>query len=72
MKELRGSLKKELTSREAEILGLLAEGYSNKLIALTLGIKLQTVKNHNTNILLKLGVRNRTEAALKLLTKRAT
>ena len=57
---------KELTEREAEILSLMAMGKSNKLIALELGIKLQTVKNHITVIFLKLGVKNRTEAALKI------
>jgi len=60
---------KELTSREAEIASLLAKGYSNKLIGIELRIKLQTVKNHITTIFLKLGVQNRTQAALKVLTK---
>ena len=63
---------KELTEREAEILRLIAKGYRNIHIAIVLGIKLQTVKNHIAIIFLKLGVDNRTEAALKLLTKQAT
>lgn len=60
---------KELTNRETEILSLIAEGKSNKLIAVELGIKLQTVKNHNTTIFLKLGVQNRTQAAMKAIDK---
>jgi len=63
---------KELTSREMEILRLIAKGYPNKRIALELEMKLQTVKNHITAIFLKLGVQNRTEAALKLLTNRVS
>ena len=63
---------KELTNRETEIANLMAKGYPNKLIAIELGMKLQTVKNHITNIFIKLGVDNRTEAALKLLTKQVT
>jgi len=59
----------KLTEREAEIVSLIAEGKSNKDIAIELGMAEQTVKNHITKIFLKLGVRNRTEAALKLLTK---
>lgn len=60
---------KELTDREMEILGLIAKGYPNKRIALELGMKLQTVKNHITKIFLKLGVENRTQAALKVIDK---
>jgi len=60
---------KELTIRQAEVHSLIAKGYPNKLIALTLGITEQTVKNHITAIFLKLSVQNRTQAALKLLTK---
>jgi len=60
---------KELTDREMEILGLIAKGYPNKRIALKLGMKLQTVKNHITKIFLKLGVENRTQAALKVIDK---
>jgi len=65
-------MSRKLTEREAEILSLIAKGYSNKRIALELGMKLQTVKNVITKIFLKLGVENRTEAALKLLTNKVT
>ena len=54
-----------LSSRELEILALVAEGASNKEIAAQLFIAEGTVKNHVTNILGKLGVRDRTQAALK-------
>lgn len=52
-----------LTMREAEVLDLLEHGCSNKQIARTLGIGLSTVKNHVHNILGKLGVASRGEAA---------
>ncbi len=54
-----------LTPRELEVLALLAEGESNKRIAARLSITESTVKNHVNNVLAKLQVRNRTEAALR-------
>jgi len=54
----------ELTPRETEILGLLAEGQSNKAIARNLGISDGTVKLHVKAILRKLGVHSRVEAAV--------
>ena len=54
-----------LTDRETEILRLMAGGYSNKEIANSLGVAEGTVKNHVSNILSKLGVRDRTRAVLK-------
>lgn len=56
-----------LTERETEILRLMAGGYSNKEIANSLGVAEGTVKNHVSNILSKLGVRDRTRAVLKAL-----
>ena len=56
-----------LTKRELEILRLMAGGYSNKEIADALGTAEGTVKNHASNILSKLGVRDRTRAVLKAL-----
>ncbi|TDY02728.1 response regulator [Thiohalophilus thiocyanatoxydans] len=54
----------ELTPRETEILGLLAEGQSNKAIARNLGISDGTVKLHVKAILRKLDVHSRVEAAV--------
>lgn len=54
-----------LTGRETEILRLMAGGYSNKEIANSLGVAEGTVKNHVSNILSKMGVRDRTRAVLK-------
>ena len=53
-----------LTERETSVLGLLAQGQSNKDIARTLSIGEQTVKTHVAHILGKLGVSSRTQAAL--------
>jgi DNA-binding NarL/FixJ family response regulator len=54
-----------LSERELEIMALIAAGSSNKEIADQLFIAEGTVKNHVTHILGKLGVRDRTQAALK-------
>lgn len=53
-----------LTDRETEVLRLLAQGQANKQIARSLNIGEQTVKTHVSNILSKLGVQSRTQAAL--------
>ena len=54
----------QLTPRELEILALLAEGYGNKQICTRLNLADITVKKYIKNILTKLGVSNRTHAAL--------
>jgi DNA-binding NarL/FixJ family response regulator len=54
-----------LTDRESEVLRLMTGGYSNREMADALGISEGTVKNHVSNILSKLGVRDRTRAVLK-------
>jgi DNA-binding NarL/FixJ family response regulator len=56
-----------LSKREMEVLAQLTRGLSNKEIATELGISHQTVKNHVTSILSKLGVEDRTQAALYAL-----
>jgi DNA-binding NarL/FixJ family response regulator len=56
-----------LTERETEILRLMSGGYSNKEIANSLRVAEGTAKNHVSNILSKLGVRDRTRAVLKAL-----
>jgi len=55
---------RQLTERQTEILRLVAEGLSNKEVALRLELQEKTVKHHMTGVLSKLNVRNRTEAAL--------
>ena len=54
----------ELTPRELEVLALLADGLPNKLIARRLEISEKTVKAHLTNIFQRIGVTDRTQAAL--------
>lgn len=56
-----------LTPRETEILRLVAAGYSNREISSMLSKSEGTVKNHVSNILSKMGVRDRTRAVLKAL-----
>ena len=54
----------ELTARELEVLRLLGEGEANKSIAASLGISERTARTHVSNILAKLGLSSRTQAAL--------
>ncbi len=56
-----------LTPREVEVLELLAEGFSNKVIAIRLGISDQTVKFHVASICGKLGAANRTNAVRRAI-----
>jgi DNA-binding CsgD family transcriptional regulator len=53
-----------LTQREGEILSLVSDGKQNKEIALALGIAVHTVEQHLKHIYQKLGIGNRTEAAV--------
>lgn len=58
-----------LSDREMEVLELIVEGKSNKEVAIQLGISHQTVKNHITSILRKIGVEDRTQAVVYALTR---
>ncbi len=63
---LRAVSNEPLTVRELEVVDLMNEGLSNKEIARRLGIEASTAKNHVQNILLKLNVHRRGQAAAKL------
>jgi len=65
--EEEGQFFAPLSPREMEILELVIQGMSNREIAYHLGISHQTVKNHMTSILSKLGVADRTQAAVYAL-----
>lgn len=54
----------ELTAREQEVLALVVEGLANKQIARRMGISEKTVKGHLTNLFQRIGVSDRTQAAL--------
>ena len=56
----------DLTEREAEVLALLANGFSNAEIAREIGVSLKTVQNHVSRVLTKMQVRDRTQAALRV------
>jgi NarL family two-component system response regulator LiaR len=60
----RDARAEQLTPREREVLALIGRGFANKRIALELGIAEKTVKTHVGNVLSKLGVSDRTQAAL--------
>ena len=62
--DVRGAGESGLTGREQEVLELIGRGLPNKLIARELGIAEKTVKTHVSAILAKLGVTDRTQAAL--------
>jgi DNA-binding NarL/FixJ family response regulator len=59
-----------LTARETDVLRLIARGLSNKQIAGELGLGLRTVESHVSNLLSKLGLASRTEAALYAVSHR--
>lgn len=59
-----GSSQSQLTSRESEVLGLVREGLANKQIARRLEISERTVKAHLTSAFARIGVSDRTQAAL--------
>ena len=60
-----------LSTRESEVLGLVGRGYANQQIARSLLISVSTVKKHVRNVICKLGVSDRTQAAVRSVTGRA-
>ena len=64
MLDARSARPAELTDREAEVLKLVREGLANKQIARQLGISERTVKAHLGNVFQRIGVTDRTQAAL--------
>jgi DNA-binding NarL/FixJ family response regulator len=62
----RGAADKQLTEREQEIAALVAAGASNPEIAQELFLSRKTVERHVSNVLKKVGVRNRAELAAKV------
>lgn len=62
-----GALPADLTAREMDVLTLIVKGHGNKQIAYDLGIAEHTVKNHVKNILSKLDVADRTQAATEAI-----
>jgi DNA-binding NarL/FixJ family response regulator len=64
-REVQTETAEDLTLREREVLRLLAGGYSNREIGKVLFVAEGTVKNHVSNILAKMKVRDRTRAVLK-------
>jgi DNA-binding NarL/FixJ family response regulator len=60
----RSAAAPQLTAREREVLALVGEGMSNRLIARQLGIAEKTVKTHLTSVFATIGVTDRTQAAL--------
>jgi DNA-binding NarL/FixJ family response regulator len=62
----RQRYRQDLTERESQVLALIADGRSNAEIARELDLSLKTVQNHVSNVLTKLHVRDRTQAALRV------
>jgi NarL family two-component system response regulator LiaR len=62
--DLAESIRTELSDRELEVLKLIANGKDNAQIAADLVISPKTVKNHISNILMKLQIQNRIQAAV--------
>lgn len=59
-------MKNILTKREKEILTYLEKGFSTKDVAELLGLSTKTVRNHISNVILKLGVNSRKQAIFEL------
>jgi DNA-binding NarL/FixJ family response regulator len=64
----RGAGWRALTARERDVIHPVAEGKSNKYIAIELGISMRTVEAHRARIFYKMGVRNAVQLARKVCT----
>jgi DNA-binding NarL/FixJ family response regulator len=64
----RGAGWRALTARERDVIHPVAEGKSNKFIAIELGISMRTVEAHRARIFYKMGVRNAVQLARKVCT----
>jgi len=62
--DIESTIRAELSDREIEVLKLIANGKDNSMIAAELHISPKTVKNHISNILMKLQIDNRIQAAV--------
>ena len=67
--ETNGAGWKALTVRERDVIHPVAEGKSNKLIAIELGISMRTVEAHRARIFYKMGVRNAVQLARHVCTQ---
>jgi len=66
--EVAGAGWSVLTARERDVIAPVAEGKSNKAIAIDLGISMRTVEAHRARIFYKMGVRNAVQLARELCT----
>jgi len=66
--EVAGAGWSVLTARERDVIAPVAEGKSNKVIAIDLGISMRTVEAHRARIFYKMGVRNAVQLARELCT----
>jgi DNA-binding NarL/FixJ family response regulator len=70
--EVRGAGWRALTARERDVIHPVAEGKSNKYIAIELGISMRTVEAHRARIFYKMGVRNAVQLAREVCTNPET
>lgn len=67
MKEINLKLEKPLSERESDVLEYICDGMMNREMADRFGLSIKTIENHVRSVLLKLGVKNRVQAAVKVM-----